>query len=248
MTNYPAQLDNIITLPTAIDNATPVRGNVVNRLRDAILAIENTLGVNPAASYTTVKTRLDSLENIVGNLQIIELAQDLGGTLEQPLVIGIQGRPVSNVTPNVGDLLIWNGIAWIPKPSSLISSLSAKEFLLSGAYSSASLPGTFDPPFLTDSPSTVTHVSMIRRTAGSSGVTKVDILKNGASIFIHDADKPQVNAGAGNYAISIVDVFVGGVLTLVPGDILEAVLQSAETYAAGPPEGPEGLCVKIYFT
>lgn len=115
MTTYPASIDNSSTLPTAVDNSTPVQGAVVNRLRDAILAIEAELGVKPSSVYGTVRARLDALEGIIGNLQIIELNGDLGGTLEEPLVIGIQGRPVSSVAPVNGQSLVWNGIAWAPR-------------------------------------------------------------------------------------------------------------------------------------
>lgn len=114
MPKYPAQIDNTQSLPTAVDNLTPVQGSIFNKLRDAVLAVESELGVKPSSSYTTVRSRLDTLESIVGNLQVIELHKDLGGTLEEPKVIGIQGRPVSSVTPSAGQVLAWNGIAWVP--------------------------------------------------------------------------------------------------------------------------------------
>lgn len=118
MTNYPDQIDTTASLPTVVDNLTPVRAAVVNALRDAILAIEQALGPQPGGIYGTVGIRLSTLEGVVGNLQIIEIDQDLGGTLEAPLVIGIQGRPISTVAPNLNDVLTWDGIAWIPSPSS----------------------------------------------------------------------------------------------------------------------------------
>lgn len=111
---YPASIDTSSSLPEVIDNSTPVRGVYFNKLREAILAIETELGVKPSSIYTTVRSRLDIIENIVGNLQIIELNNDLGGTLEEPLVIGIQGRPVSTEAPVLGSILSWDGIAWIP--------------------------------------------------------------------------------------------------------------------------------------
>jgi len=116
MLKYPAQIDTTQSLPTAIDNQTPVQGLIFNKLRDAVLSIESELGVKPSATYSTVKARIDALENIVGNLQIIELDTDLGGDLEHPLVIGFQGRPVSTVPPQQGDVYVWNGIAWTPLP------------------------------------------------------------------------------------------------------------------------------------
>jgi hypothetical protein len=114
MPKYPAQIDNSQSLPTAVDNLTPVQGSIFNKLRDAVIAVESELGVKPSGSYTTVRARLDTLEGIIGNLQIIELHKDLGGTLENPLVIGIQGRPVSTVVPQFGEVLVWDGISWTP--------------------------------------------------------------------------------------------------------------------------------------
>jgi hypothetical protein len=113
VTKYPAAIDTVFTLRPLVDGQ-PVTGRSVEQLREAIIAIEEELGVKPSAVYTTVRNRLDVIENIVGNLRIIELEGDLGGTLETPLVIGIQGRPVSDVEPSEGQTLIWDGIAWIP--------------------------------------------------------------------------------------------------------------------------------------
>lgn len=114
MTKYPAQIDNNITLPLVADNFTPVFGDTVNRLRNAIVAVQNELGVKPSGSYSTVRARLDAIETGLNNLQIISLAGDLGGTLALPKVIGFQGRPVSDAAPSVNQTLIWNGIAWEP--------------------------------------------------------------------------------------------------------------------------------------
>jgi len=116
MPTYPAQIDTNITLPQAIDNLTPVQGSIFNQLRNAVIAIETELGVKPSGINATVAERVGNLENIVGNLKIIELQQDLGGTLESPLVIGLQGRPVSDVGPNLNEVLTWDGIAWLPQP------------------------------------------------------------------------------------------------------------------------------------
>lgn len=114
MTNYPDQIDNLISLPQVVDNLTPVRASVVNNLRDAILAIEKELGAQPSSVYGSVKARLDNVENNLSNLQIIQLSGDLGNTLSTPRVTGIQGRPVSSAAPSLDNVLLWDGIAWIP--------------------------------------------------------------------------------------------------------------------------------------
>ena len=113
-TQYPKSIDNNQSLPAAIDLVTPVQGIVFNRLRDAIIAVETELGTSPSAVYGTVSARFSNLENLVGNLDIIQLNKDLGGTLANPLVIGIQGYPVANIAPTLDSVLQWNGLAWVP--------------------------------------------------------------------------------------------------------------------------------------
>ena len=45
MTTYPSQIDTSITLPLVVDNASAVKGDTVNRLRNAIVAVEQELGI-----------------------------------------------------------------------------------------------------------------------------------------------------------------------------------------------------------
>lgn len=112
MPNYPAQIDTTQSLPTVVDNFTPIQGAIFNRLRDAVLAIEIELGIKPSGNYGTVAARIAVLEGSLNNLQIISLSGDLGHTLSKPQVIGIYGRPISSAAPNVGDIYVWNGVSW----------------------------------------------------------------------------------------------------------------------------------------
>ena len=116
MTVYPAQIDTNTTLPKA-DNLTPVNALVYNRLQEAIIAIEQELGVKPSGTYSTVRTILDTLDNIINNLNAVKLGKDIGGTVTAPLVIGLQGRPLSNSAPGLNDVIIWDGISWKPGPN-----------------------------------------------------------------------------------------------------------------------------------
>lgn len=85
---YPNQIDNSTSIPVATDGVTPVNADVVNRLRDAIIAIESENGVNPSGTYGTVRARLDALESGGG-----------GGGGGSPLEIQDNGTPVdSSVT------------------------------------------------------------------------------------------------------------------------------------------------------
>lgn len=116
-TVYPSQIDTAITLATVVDNSSSVDAVVVNRLRDAIIAIEAQLGIDPAVMYGTVRMRLDVIEAAINSEQgeVISLAGDLGGTLANPLVIGLQGRPISPLIPGIGEVLTWNGFFWTPE-------------------------------------------------------------------------------------------------------------------------------------
>jgi len=73
-TKYPDQIDTSTELPKATDLVTPVNGESVNRLRSAILAVENELGIQPSATFSTVKARLDNFDS-----RLISLGSDLDG-------------------------------------------------------------------------------------------------------------------------------------------------------------------------
>ena len=122
-------------------------------------------------------------------------------------------------------------------------------FRLSGVYSGAGVPGFFDPPHSigpTEAARTIVGVEMFRRTAGTAGQTRVDILVNGVTIF-----------GGGPLTQCIVTAAAGdnvpgghGAITApaVPANsYIDASLEEVETALAGPPPGPEGLFVKVRF-
>jgi len=100
MIKYPASIDASLELPTVIDNVTSINGALLNNIRDAILAMENELGIKPSGIYTNVRTRIAAIEVVVGNLQIISLTQDLGGTLLLPKVVGLQGTALASANIN----------------------------------------------------------------------------------------------------------------------------------------------------
>lgn len=122
-------------------------------------------------------------------------------------------------------------------------------FRLSGPYDSATIGGTIDPPRLVEGARTLATVSIFRDIAGGSGTTRIDILKNGTSVFAGTAQMPQVTFAAGANATQTVATFVAGAATLLDGDTLEAVLSAAETYTrTGDVEGPEGLTITARFS
>ena len=61
---YPNAIDGYSQIPLVVDNVTRVNAVTVNRLRCAIINIENELGVLPSSTnYATVRARLDALES-----------------------------------------------------------------------------------------------------------------------------------------------------------------------------------------
>jgi hypothetical protein len=55
---------------------TPVKAEVTNRLRDAIIAIQAELGTQPSGTYSTVRARLDALRN---DLETLRALVEAGG-------------------------------------------------------------------------------------------------------------------------------------------------------------------------
>jgi len=80
-TNYPASTDDATSLPLVIDNVTSLSSSIINNLRNAIVAIEQELGAVPSSTFTTVRSRLDSLETTINStLAITSINISPGGT------------------------------------------------------------------------------------------------------------------------------------------------------------------------
>lgn len=136
-TVYPSKIDNNTSLPAAINSVTSFDAAVINRLRDAIIAIQTELGVKPSGIYTTVRARLDSLENALNNISgggsgFVTIAGDIGGTSINPLVIGIQNHPVSSTTPTAGQTLIYSGSTWVPSDNFLAQNIITSGGVIAG--------------------------------------------------------------------------------------------------------------------
>lgn len=67
--NYPNKIDTTTEIPKATDRVTVVSAELFNRLRNAVLAVENELGIQPSSTFSTVKDRLDAMEaNFTGTI------------------------------------------------------------------------------------------------------------------------------------------------------------------------------------
>lgn len=58
MSNYPTGFDDDSTLPAVNDNLTEIGGDAINALRDAVVQIETTLGLNIAGTQPSLAARL----------------------------------------------------------------------------------------------------------------------------------------------------------------------------------------------
>lgn len=80
-TIYPLGIDGYAQLPLVYDLVSPIRADDVNRLRNAVVAVETELGVNPSSTHGTVRTRLDALESGIGGAGGAYLITDPGDLL-----------------------------------------------------------------------------------------------------------------------------------------------------------------------
>jgi len=67
-----------------------------------------------------------------------------GVGLQTATVVGLQGNPVSSVAPTLGDLLVWDGAAWVPTPMSALSPLNATSFDAFGRLRTSEPQTVFD--------------------------------------------------------------------------------------------------------
>lgn len=233
MVNYPAQIDNSLSIPASVDNSTPVTASVTNRLRDAIIAIESELGVKPGG-VSTVKARFASLESTLENLDPVLLGGDIGGTTSLPLVIGLQGQPLSDDEPTLDDVLIWNGLAWVPGPIA-----STGSFTAGGDLSGTSTSQTVDKingTTITTAGGALSTGSVLRTTAagtadwGAVDLADIDAI-TGVLPKANQEDQDMVGDVSGSTGAASVDKVKGTTITTAGGFL--AVGAVLRTTAAG---------------
>jgi hypothetical protein len=85
MSVYPFELDDDTTLPRVDDNITETGQEAINALRDAVFNVQETLGIEPQGSVTTVANRLDAALNADGTIKASALTS-----------IGLVTLPITN--------------------------------------------------------------------------------------------------------------------------------------------------------
>jgi hypothetical protein len=101
-TSYPAAIDTTTSLPTITNDSTDVSGDLINSIRDAVLAVETELGISPKGTYATLKARLDAIGTGGSS---ITWANDLAGSSDtSQTVVSLQSGAVSI---NTSGLFTW---------------------------------------------------------------------------------------------------------------------------------------------
>jgi len=131
-TLYPSEIDTIINLPDVTDLVTPVSASKLNVIRDALLAVEGEMGVEPSGVYTTIRARLDALE--AGLNVAFTAAGDLSGNDLSQIVVGFQGNPISASVPLTKNILQWTGLEWEPQ-APIVSILTCDDIAARNAIS-----------------------------------------------------------------------------------------------------------------
>ena len=147
---------------------------------------------------------------------------DLGGSYPSPHVDGIRGRPLGTAVPNVGDVLLWNGSAWVP-----------------GVPPSAGVAGAVPAPGETAYPGIPAGTAVAQSGDGLVAADAGDPTKMPCIGFYSGTSSNLVKSSGTTNGLSgiVVDalyyVAVGGGLTTVeptePGEVVQLVGKGATT-------------------
>ncbi len=139
-----------------LSSSSPTTGQVLKYngtawVPDAVVLAEaqtlslsgTTVTLSGTNSSVTLPAVGDATSSATGKVQ---LAGDLGGVATAPNVVKIQGIPVSNTAPAIGQVLKYDGTSYVPNSSILaetqVLSLSGSTLSISGTSSSVVLPSS----------------------------------------------------------------------------------------------------------
>jgi hypothetical protein len=119
MSVYPFELDDDITLPRVDDNITETGQEAINALRDAVFNVQETLGIEPQGSVTTVANRLDASLNPDGTIKSSALTS-----------IGLVTLPITNNQVGTNAGIEESKLSLVHSTTDLYTLISANSALL----------------------------------------------------------------------------------------------------------------------
>lgn len=181
-------------------------------VQSAIAALALIVSPNPTPNATTTSVGLIQLSGDIGGVG--------AGTATNVKVTGLQGRPVSILSPSSGQVLTWNGIAWAP------TALTNSQGPASG-----DLSGTYPAPI-------VTHINGATVPAAGSLTIGNTIQVSGASALSYG---PINLAGGPNYVTGVLPATnvsnLAGDVTGVINTNIVTKLQTHPVAATAPTTG-----------
>lgn len=192
----------------------------------------------PSASFEFGAQAWNGVNGRLYNYDTLSLLPDDGVNVIKP-------NDVPALNPGRWILVPTAGSPPVPAPTSFS--------LDGGEYSTIDLsdiivgfPGAYvGSPVAVSTARTLAGCYLIRRSAGAGGTTRLDVLKNGLSIFALLADQPVVPAV--NYATDFKPPTVPGAANWLANDVAEVVQRTTETFQAnvGFPDGPSGWSLEL---
>lgn len=73
--SYPGEFDSDVELPRVDNNITEIGGDAINSLRDAMFAVEQTIGINPQGNTATLVARINNSIDDDGNIKASALSR-----------------------------------------------------------------------------------------------------------------------------------------------------------------------------
>lgn len=183
-TQYPGAVDDTTSLPLAFDNLTEVTASTVNRLRAAVVAIEQALGINPQGTFTNtggVSARFNDI-----NSSISTLTTDVANTVTtvNNIIATIDGENLDLGTPLGGFL---TGITTLQDTNKVTEILNTFNNLMS--YLTPAQPQSMDNLAI----DSITSIPII----SSSSAKVADVTGHSIGYF-----KTGLPAGSANYRIT----------------------------------------------